>query len=329
MGVRIGAIAALEKQKHHCPESPLVRLTKTTYSHQMTQPQSNPTLAAALTVLASMFVAGTTLLAKALGTDALGEPLNALQVSNGRFIFAFMAISVGVLVLKPKFQRPAWGTHALRSALGWGGVTLMFAAAAFIPLSDATAISFLNPVFGMIFAIPLLGEKVGPWRWFSAAIAITGAVILMRPTSGVLEFGAILALCGAVFMGIELIVIKRLTHGEKPLQILWINNLIGMIISSVAASFVWIQPSPMQWAALAGIGLLMATAQTCFVNAMRMGEASFVAPFFYTTLVFATIYDGIIFSVFPDAVSYMGSILILTSAAVLAWRETKRAKATN
>jgi len=293
----------------------------------MTQAKSNPSLAAALTVLASVFVAGTTLLAKALGTDTLGPPLHALQVSHWRFLFALLAISTGVIILRPKFIRPAWGTHALRSSLGWGGVTLMFAAAAFIPLSDATAISFLNPVFGMLFAIPFLGEKVGPWRWLSAAIAIAGAVILMRPTSGVLEFGAILALCGAVFMGIELTVIKRLSNGEGPLQILWINNLFGLSIATIAAAFVWSWPNPAQWAALAGIGLLMAAAQTCFVNAIRLGDASFVAPFFYTTLVFATIYDALIFRVFPDGVSYFGSALILISAALLAWRETKRTKA--
>ncbi|UZD89818.1 DMT family transporter [Cognatishimia activa] len=288
--------------------------------------EQKPILAAALTVLASSFVAGTTLLAKALGTDALGTPLNALQVSQGRFLFAFMAISLAVAVLRPKFTRPAIGTHILRSTLGWGGVTLMFAAAAFIPLSDATAISFLNPVFGMLFAIPFLGEKVGPWRWLSASIAIAGAIVLMRPTSGVLEFGALLALSGAVLLGVEVTVIKKLTNREGPLQILWVNNLIGLCISTTVASFVWISPSPMQWAALAGVGLLMAAAQSCFVNAVRLGDASFVAPFFYTTLVFAALYDGVIFGVIPDAVSYSGSAMILLSAALLAWRETKRTK---
>ncbi|MFY0596494.1 MAG: DMT family transporter [Cognatishimia sp.] len=290
----------------------------------MTKVQQKPILAAALTILASSFVAGTTLLAKALGTDALGTPLHALQVSQGRFLFAFVAISTAVAILRPKFSRPAFGTHVLRSTLGWGGVTLMFAAAAFIPLSDATAISFLNPVFGMLFAIPFLGEKVGPWRWLSAAIAITGAIILMRPTSGVLEFGALVALAGALLLGIEVTVIKKLTNLEGPLQILWINNLIGLVISTAAASMVWIWPNPLQWAALTGVGLLMAAAQSCFVNAVRLGDASFVAPFFYTTLVFAALYDGVIFGVIPDSTSFLGSALILLSAAVLAWRETKR-----
>lgn len=68
----------------------------------------------------------------------------------------------------------------------------------------------------------------------------------------------------------------------------------------------------------------MAAAQTCFVNAMRFADASFVSPFFYTTLAFATLYDVILFNVIPDAISWAGAALILISAAILAWRETRR-----
>lgn len=180
----------------------------------------NPALAAGLTVLAAAFAAGTTLLAKALGTGVLGPDMHALQISFGRFLFALMTISCAVAVLRPKFTRPHLGLHAGRSALGWGGVTLMFAAAAFIPLSDATAISFLNPVFGMLLAIPLLGEKVGPVRWGAALIALAGAAVLTRPGSEAIELGAVLALCSALCLGAELILIKRLSSREGPLQIL-------------------------------------------------------------------------------------------------------------
>lgn len=284
-------------------------------------PTTNPALAAALTLAASAFAAGTTLLAKAIGTGALGPALHPLQVSQGRFLFAFIGFATAATILRPKIARIHWGLHIGRSTLGWGGVTLMFAAAAFIPLSDATAISFLNPVVGMLLAIPFLGEKIGPWRWGSAALAFTGAMILSRPGTGSLEFGAILALCAAVAMGGELIFIKKLTGREHPFQILLINNAIGLAISTTAAVFVWQVPTLGQWAALAGIGLLMASAQTCFINAMRLADASFVAPFFYATLAFAAVYDALVFSVLPDVVSWIGAGVILTAAAILVWRE--------
>ncbi|MEO3416595.1 DMT family transporter [Roseovarius sp. CAU 1744] len=287
----------------------------------------NPALAASLTLLAAALAAGTMLLAKALGTGVLGPELPALQVSFGRFLFALLTIGAFVAATRPTFTRPDLRLHTARSSLGWGGVTLMFAAAAFIPLSDATAISFLNPVFAMILAIPFLGEKVGPVRWSAAIIALTGAAVLTRPGGGAVEFGALLALGSAILLGTEVILIKRLSGREGPVQILLVNNTIGLCIAAFAASFVWIWPNPAQWAALAGIGVLMAGAQASFVNAMARADASFVAPFFYAVLVFSALYDWIVFAVWPDTVSLVGSAIILSGAGLLAWREARLKRA--
>lgn len=280
-----------------------------------------------LTLAASAFAAGTTLLAKALGTGVLGPEMHPLQISHGRFLFAFVAITTMIAVMRPRMTRPDFRLHAIRSAFGWGGVTLMFAAAAFIPLSDATAISFLNPVFGMMLAIPLLGEKVGPIRWSAALIALAGAAILTRPGGGAIEFGAMLALGSALLLGAELIAIKRLSGREGPYQILLVNNGIGLLIATFAMLPVWQMPTAQQWAALAGVGVLMAMAQACFVNAMARADASFVAPFFYAALVFAAIYDALVFHVLPDTVSIAGALIILTGAGLLAWREGRRPRA--
>ena len=287
----------------------------------------NPALAAMLTLAASAFAAGTTLLAKALGTGVLGPEMHPLQISHGRFLFAFVAITTMIAVMRPRMTRPDFRLHAIRSAFGWGGVTLMFAAATFIPLSDATAISFLNPVFGMMLAIPLLGEKVGPIRWSAALIALAGAAILTRPGGGAIEFGAMLALGSALLLGAELIAIKRLSGREGAYQILLVNNGIGLLIATLAMLPVWQMPTAQQWAALTGVGVLMAMAQACFVNAMARADASFVAPFFYAALVFAAIYDALVFHVLPDTVSVAGALIILTGAGLLAWREGRRPRA--
>ncbi|MEO1139308.1 MAG: DMT family transporter, partial [Pseudomonadota bacterium] len=224
-------------------------------------------------------------------------------------------------VTRPNLTRPHLRLHVMRSSLGWGGVTLMFAAAAFIPLSDATAITFLNPVFAMMLAIPLLGERVGPVRWLAAGIALVGAAILTRPGGEAIELGALLALGAALMFGAEIIAIKLLSGREAPVQILLYNNAIGVVIATVAVVFVWAAPTPAQWAALAGVGFLMAAAQACFVNAMARADASFVAPFFYAALVFAALYDAAAFGVIPDAISFLGAGIILTGAGLLAWRE--------
>jgi drug/metabolite transporter (DMT)-like permease len=153
-----------------------------------------------------------------------------------------------------------------------------------MPLADATAISFLNPVFCMLLAIPFLGERPGPWRWTAAAISLGGAVVLLRPGGEAVSAGALLAL-------------------------------------GAAALAVWQAPTAAQWGAMAALGFCMAAAQGFFTNALARADASFVTPLSYLTLVFAGLYDLALFGVVPDAVGWAGAALILAGALLLAWRE--------
>ncbi len=283
----------------------------------------NPALAASLIGIATAFIAGTTLFAKALGSDAFGPALHPLQISHGRYAFAFIALVMVAAIMRPKFGTPNWRLHIVRTSFGWAGVTLMFASVAFIPLADATAISFLNPVFGMMLAIPLLGERVGPIRWSAAIIALIGAFILLRPTPDSFQIAALLPLGAAICLGFELIFIKKLSGRENPFQVLLTNNFVGVVISTIAVLPFWIAPTLAQWGILALIGMFMAVAQTCFVNAMARADASFVAPFSYATLIFATLYDLIFYDVFPDAITWLGAGIIIAGAVLLAVREAQ------
>lgn len=287
-------------------------------------PAARPLRAALFMLLASALIAGTSLMAKALGNGLTGDPLHPLQVSAGRFVFAFTALLIASPILKPRFQGARWPAHFLRSLFGWLGVTCMFAAAARMPLAEATAISFLSPIATMILAIPLLGEKVGPVRWSAAAIAMIGAMILMRPGTEAFQVAALIALLGAFLMGLEVIYIKRLTGSEPTTRILFINNAIGATMAATAASFVWIQPSTQQWAVLIALGLVMVSAQTCFIQAMKSADASYAMPFFYTTLIFAALYDFGLFDVIPAAISFVGAAVIICGALLLMFRERRK-----
>ncbi|WP_300035840.1 DMT family transporter [uncultured Roseobacter sp.] len=281
----------------------------------------NPRLALVLMAVATAFIAGTMLIAKTLGSTAFGPALHPLQISHGRFVFAFMTIAAVAAMIRPQLQRPAWRLHLARTAFGWAGVTLMFASVAWIPLADATAITFLNPVFGMMLAIPLLGEKVGRIRWSAAAMAIAGAMILLRPTPESFQAASLLALGAAMLMGMELIFIKKLAGRETAFQILLINNFLGLLLSSLAVLAAWEPPTPQQWMLLVALGSCMAAAQACFVNAMARADASFIAPFSYGTLLFAAVYDMVFFGQFPDFVTILGACVILTGGIILAIRE--------
>lgn len=283
----------------------------------------NPLLAAALILIATAFIAATTLFAKALGSSDLGQPLHPLQISHGRFFFAFIFLLASAGIFRPALTRPYWPLHIARTVCGWAGVTLMFASVAYIPLADATAISFLNPVFGMVLSIPLLGERVGRIRWAAATLALAGAMVLLRPTPAEFQIASLLALGAAMIMGLELIFIKKLAGRESPFQVLLTNNFIGVIIATIAVIPFFQIPTLLQVGALALLGGAMAVAQACFVNAMARADASFVAPFSYGTLIFAALFDAAIYGQVPDYITWIGAGIIVSGAVLLALREAQ------
>ncbi len=275
---------------------------------------------------AAALIAVTTLLAKVLGRGLTGPELHPLQVSAGRFGFAFLALLPVLAWRYPGFRGAAWPLHLGRSLCGWGGVTSLFAAAALMPLAEATAISFLSPLCTMLLAILLLGERVGVWRWSAAGLALVGALVLIRPGSAAFQPAALIALLAAGLMGLEAIFIKRLAGREPPVRILVINNAIGAGVAATAAAFVWTAPAPAQWGLLALLGVTMVTAQAFFIQAMKRADASYVMPFFYATLIFAALYDLALFGERPELAALGGALLIVTGALLLAWRERRRTR---
>lgn len=287
----------------------------------MTARASDPARAVWFMVAATVLIAATTLIAKVLGTATLGPALPPFQVAFGRYLFGAMAIGAVALARRPAMSL-AWApTHLARVAMGWGGVTLMFAAVATMPLAEATAITFLNPVFAMLLSIPFLGERVGPVRWTAALVALAGVVLLLRPGAGAVAPGALLALAAAFCLGAEVLLIKWLTAREDLLATLVWANALGLAVAGATALPGWQPPTAAQWGAMATLGLTMAAAQGCFVNAVARADASFVTPFSYLTLVFAGLYDAAVFGVVPDAVGWTGAATIVAGAVLLAWRE--------
>jgi len=262
------------------------------------------------------------LIARALGPQIAGEAaLHPIQVTWGRFFFGACVILPIAFARRVTFEDIPWRIHLGRIAMGLGGVVALFAAAGLMPLTDSTAISFLSPLFSMIFAIVFLKETVGPWRWLAAAIAFCGAMVLTRPGTEAFQPAALIALCAAAFLGAELIFIKLLSGKERPLKILAINNGIAAALISIAAIAVWKMPTPGQWAMLAALGGIMVCAQSFFLKGIAMAEANVAAPFFYTTLIFASLYGWLLFGEVPGMFSVIGAGLIVCGALLLTWRE--------
>ncbi len=291
----------------------------------MSSPSSSPLKAVIFMLIACLFMASTTLIAKTLGNSGVLGPdatkLSPFMVTAARFFFA---AGVWIIVWKisgRRLQSPDYSLHLKRTVLGWATVTLIFAASAKMILADATAISFLNPLVAMVLAVFMLGEKVGPVRWFAAAVMILGAVILIQPGSDAFQLAALLALGAAFTGGVEVIYIKQLTNREPLLQVLLVNNLMGLCLALIPLWFIWSWPTQAQWLLLVMVGLCMATAQLFFISAIKGAEASFVTPFMYSTLLFAALLDFMVFGALPTSIGLLGALIVVSGAILLAWRE--------
>ena len=272
---------------------------------------------------ASAFIGGTAVVAKILGKDYLGEPLSPFQISHSRFLYGFVFVLIFSLFNKIKIESPNPKLHIARTSLGWMGATILFGSSSLIPVNDAVALNFSNPVFAMIFSITILKEKYFTYRWIAMIITFAGALILLRPNFSDLYVDpvALISIFGAICLGLEAMFIKLLTKYEKNTQILLINNFIGLIISSLIVIFFWQTPTFLQLLFCVIIGFLMICAQICFLMALRSNQLNFVIPFFYSTLIFVLFYDYLIFKQLPDYLSFIGSLLIMIGGIYLFLKE--------
>ncbi|MEO9899804.1 DMT family transporter [Nisaea sp.] len=215
--------------------------------------------------------------------------------------------------------------HGLRIVFGAAGVTASFAAVGMMPLADAIAIAWTSPIFAMIFAILFLRESIVPLRWVGAALGLVGVVVMNQPGAGVLQAGALVALLSAVLVGAEVVTIRLLAQSDDPLTILAINNLAGAVISGCAAIPVFQVPDIAQLPYLVGVGSIMVCGQLLFIRAAAMGEASFIAPFYYSTLIYAALFGLLFFGEIPGLNLLAGGALIVASGLVIAFARPRAA----
>ena len=279
----------------------------------MTRPLRRPRrlAAAGFMLSAAALLAMTTLLSKLLTQSPNGDALHPMQVAAGRYGFALVAVLPVAAWSRPRVVVAAWPTHAGRTLFGWLGVTCLFAAAALMPLAEATAISFMSPVAAMLFALVCFDDRPGPSRWLAVGVALAGALMLLRPGTAAFQPAALVAFASALFAGAEAIFMKRLSGREPILRIMLIDNALGLPLALLFAASVWVVPSGPQWALLAGLGAAMAASQACVFAALRRARASFVMPFFYTTLAFAALYDLLVFDVRPSFLGVVGALTIV------------------
>jgi drug/metabolite transporter (DMT)-like permease len=210
------------------------------------------------------------------------------------------------------------------------GVTLAASSLFFIsglrllPIAEASATSFVAPLFVTALSIVVLGESVGVRRWLATAVGLVGVLIIVRPGSSAFHPAAFFPIVSALAWACTLVMTRMMSGREHAITIMTYSSIVGVCILSALVPFVWVTPT---WHdVLFGIlvGVASTAGQWIVVLAFRYADASVLAPFSYIQLVWVSILGFLIFGELPDIWTTSGAAFIVASGLYTAHRERVR-----
>ena len=219
--------------------------------------------------------------------------------------------------------------HIGRAIIGSIAMTLWFAALPRLPLPDATAISFAAPLITTALAVVILGEVVRLYRWSAVIIGFVGVLIILSPNLGLVgvlddrtrAIGAVLALTSAAFMALAQVYVRQLIRSESTTAVVFYFSALTSVFALFSLPFGWVMPDLTTGLLLVGAGLLGGVGQLLLTHSFRLAPASVVAPFDYTTIIFALVIGYFLFDEVPGLAVLAGSVLVVGAGLFVIYRE--------
>jgi drug/metabolite transporter (DMT)-like permease len=216
------------------------------------------------------------------------------------------------------------GSHAVRSIAGTISMFCYFSAYVFLPLADATAITFASPLFVVILAALMLGEKVHVYRWSAVLVGFLGVLVIVGPEANLAKgaaLGAGLALLGAALAALAMIYIRRMSAHEHSVTIAFYFMLTSCTLSLLTVPFGWTVPGGAQALVLLITGCSGGIGQVFLSLSYRYSEASVLAPFDYAAMIWAVVLGYFVFGEFPSAGVWVGAAIVIAAGLMILWRE--------
>ena len=210
--------------------------------------------------------------------------------------------------------------HLFRSFAGLVGNLMFFFAFQRLPVAEVTVISQAVPIFSCILAIFFLKEIIGWRRWTAIFIGFLGVIIAINP-SGEIALASIYALIATLMWSITIIFLRLLGTTEHPVKTVFYFMLISVIITSLFQPFLWKSPSLNVILLFCGLGTTAFITQILMTYALQKAPASIVSPFNYSGIVWAIVFDYIIWNSTPVITTIIGGIIITITGIYIFRRE--------
>jgi len=272
------------------------------------------------------------------GIDAIAKWLSGSvssgQVTWSRFFFQIILMSPLLLKTRGPWFTPALALHAARGSLIAFATLFFFSGLAYLPLADAIAIFFIEPLLVTLLSA-LFFKEVIHWRRISAiSLGFVGALIIIRPTFGEVGFAALYPVAAAFCFSFYIVLTRKLVRHEDPIRLQFFAGIFGCLVMSIALAYGTAQgvailtaawPTTDPWLLLGLLGLIATVCHMLVVYAYRLASIGILAPFQYVEIIGATILGLIIFDEFPDTVTWVGVAIIVCSGMYVFHREAKLA----
>ena len=221
--------------------------------------------------------------------------------------------------------------HLKRGVIGSTGMFLGFAALGFLPLPDAVALGYAGPLVVVVLAALILKERVRIYRWTAVTVGFLGVLLMLSPYlggdtflrgfSGGPAIGAALALGGAFCSAFASIEVRLLTNTERTGAIVFYFMVLTATLGLSTSVLGWTMPSWQDALLLFTIGILGGFGQILIVQAYRYGDASLIAPFEYSTMLWAVAIGWFMFGDWPATAVFIGAAIVTASGIYVILRE--------
>lgn len=221
--------------------------------------------------------------------------------------------------------------HLIRGIMGSCAMFSGFAALAYLPLQDTIAIGYASPLIVVVLAALVLKETVRVYRWTAVVIGFVGVLIMLSPhlsggaladgLSGGPAFGALICLVGACCSAVATIQVRRLTASEKTGAIVLYFSILASLLGLSTVVLGWKMPDADDFALLVLIGILGGIGQILMTQSYRFADTSIIAPFDYTTMIWALLLGWFVFGDLPTLTVSIGGLIVAAAGLFVIWRE--------
>ena len=279
--------------------------------------RSNYFIVVALTLIGTLTAA-----LMASGVKYLSNDLNPFTICFFRCLIGL--ILVLPFIIKNKFNAIKSKNIKLqfyRSFINVISMITWFSAIGIMHLEKATALGFTTPLFTTILAVIILREVIRAHRIPALFIGFLGVLIIIRPGYLPIEFGTLLMLIASFSFSIVLIMVKKLSDIDSSLTIIFYHLLFMTPLTFIIAIFFWEGINFSQFFIFVLMGSAGLISHWCLAQAFKLSDTTFIMPFQFTKLIWASFIGYVIFAESPDKWTWFGGIIIFTSVIYITYRE--------